>query len=122
MLGEHRRACYAVDERGRYVLVASRGWEVEKVVNAQAIDEIRAQVESIRRQARRGEVSPLAYHMARCQMTHALLAANAGLWGWRVKRHLKPRHFARLGRPLLQRYADALGMTVEALRQVPGDD
>jgi hypothetical protein len=119
ILGEHRRACYALDEQGRYVIVASRGWEVEKVMNAQAVDEIRAQVEMVREQALRGEVSPLAYHMARCQMTPGLLAANAGVWHWRVKRHLAPRHFARLDRGMLQRYADALGMAVEALTQVP---
>ena len=122
ILGDHRRACYALDEHGRYVVVASRGWEVEKVMNAQAVDEIRAQVETVRAQALRGEVSPLAYHMARCQMTPGLLAANAGVWRWRVKRHLAPRPFARLDRALLQRYADALGMTVEALTQVPGKE
>lgn len=121
MLGEHRRAVYATDARGRYVIVPSRGWEVEKVVNAQAIDEIRRHIETIRQQALRGEASPLAYHMARCQMTPSLLAANAGIWRWRVQRHLDPRRFARLDRAGLQRYADVLGMTVEALGQVPAE-
>lgn len=119
ILGEHRRACYALDENGRYVVVASRGWEVEKVMNAQAVDEIRARIEVVREQALRGEVSPLAFHMTRCQMTPGLLAANAGVWSWRVKRHLAPRPFARLNRAMLQRYADALGMTVEALSRIP---
>jgi hypothetical protein len=122
ILGEHKRAVYATDAHGRYVVVPSRGWEVEKVVNAQAIDEIRRHIETVRQQALRGEVSPLAYHMARCQMTPSLLAANAGMWRWRVKRDLDPRRFARLGRASLLRYAEVLGMTVEALRQVPGEE
>ena len=121
MLEGHQRTCYAVDANGRYVVVGSRGWEVEKVVNAQAVDEVRRVIEDARERVLRGEASPLAYHMARCQMDVGLLAANTGIWRLRVWRHLKPAVFASLKRALLQRYADALGMSVDALRAMPGD-
>ena len=121
MLEGHQRACYAVDANGRYVVVGSRGWEVEKVVNAQAVDEVRRVIEDARERVLRGAASPLAYHMARCQMDVALLAANTGMWRLRVRRHLKPAVFAALKPALLQRYADALGLTVDALRALPGD-
>ena len=119
ILQDHRRACYAQDERGRYVVVPSKGWEVETIVNAQAQAEVRAAIEEAREQVLAGRASPLAYHMARRQMTVGLLAANSGIWRLRVRRHLRPRAFARLKRPVLQRYADALGMPVDDLMRVP---
>jgi len=120
MLEGHQRACYALDEDGRYTVVPSTGWEVEKIVNAVAVDEIRATIEAARQRALRGESSALEYHMLRCHMTPAMLAANAGIWKWRVRRHLRPEIFARLGSSLLSRYADALRMSPEELKQVPG--
>lgn len=119
ILGEHRKATYAVDEQGHYVIVPTKGWEVENIVNGLAIGEVRAQIEAVRQQALRGEASALAFHMTRCQMTPALLAANVGLWRWQVQRHLKPAVFARLDVALLARYAAALGMSVAALKEVP---
>ena len=44
ILAGYQRACYAVDEQGRYVVVGSVGWEVEQVVNGQANDEVRAAI------------------------------------------------------------------------------
>jgi hypothetical protein len=120
MLEGHQRACYAVDDAGRYVVVGSKGWAVEKVVNAQAVDEVRRVIDAAHARVLRGEASPLAYHMARCQMDVALLAANTGIWRLRIRRHLKPAVFAGLKPALLQRYADALGMSVDALRRLPG--
>lgn len=119
MLEGHQRACYAVDASGRYVVVGSAGWEVEKVVNAQAVEEVRRAIDAAYERVRRGEASALAYHMACCQMDVGLLAANTGIWSLRVRRHLKPAVFAALKPALLARYADALGLTVEALCRVP---
>ena len=119
ILDGHRRACYAEDEDGHYVIVPSRGWAVEKIVNEQARAEIERAVEQARRRVLQGLTSPLDYHMARRQMDVALLAANSGVWRWRVRRHLRPAVFARLTTSLLQRYADALGIEVRELCGVP---
>jgi hypothetical protein len=119
ILEGHQRACYAVDADGRYTVVASKGWEVEKIVNQQAVAELRAQLEQTRQRVLQGAASALEYHMQRCQMTPSMLAANVGLWAWRVRRHLKPKVFAKLDAALLARYADALRVGVNDLRQVP---
>lgn len=119
VLEGNRRACYAEDEHGRYVVVPSKGWEVEKIVNAQAHAEIDKHVEEARQEVLRGEASPLKYHMLKCQMTPGLLSATAGLWRWQVRRHFKPEVFARLKRPMLERYADAMKMSVEELCKTP---
>jgi len=117
--GGHLRACYAVDQNGKYVLATSRGWEVERIATAQALADLEEKVETVRRDVIAGRLSSLAYHMAARQMTPWLLARNAGTWTWRVRRHLKPRAFSRLSRKALLRYAECLSLPMEALVEVP---
>jgi hypothetical protein len=118
-LGGHRKAVYARDEQGRIVIAASRGWEVEEIVTSHAVDALVAQAEEARQGVLAGTASPLAYWMYACRMDVALLSQTSGFWQWRVRRHLQPAHFARLSDAQLARYADALGKTVEQLRQIP---
>ncbi|MBI5235972.1 MAG: hypothetical protein HY886_06970 [Deltaproteobacteria bacterium] len=115
----NRRACYAQDEHGNYVVVRSIGWHVEDVVNAQAHVEIDRAIESARLEVLSGVSSPLKYHMLRRQMTVGLLAATTGFWRFTVSRHLKLKVFDKLGRPTLERYADCLRMTIDELKRVP---
>ena len=119
ILEGHQRACYAVDEQGRYTIVPSKGWDVEKIVNGQAVAELREELEHTRLRVLAGKASALEFHMQRCQMTPAMLAANTGLWAWRVRRHLKPAAFAKLNQSLLARYADALRMSADHLKLIP---
>ena len=43
---------------------------------------------------------------------------TTGVWRWRIRRHFRPRIFARLPAALRQRYADALGVSLEALGRI----
>jgi hypothetical protein len=117
-LGGHRRAVYAVGDDGRVRLVASRGWEVEEIVTRQAVESLERQASEARQRAVAGAASPLEYHMYRSRMDLALLAQTTGMCRWRVRRHFRPEVFARLSPRLRQRYADALGVTPEALGKV----
>jgi hypothetical protein len=110
---------YAVDEEGRYVQAPSLGWEPKNIANQQAWEQIRKEISSEIEQIRAGKRSPLAYHMARNLMNIGLLASYAGLPRWRVRRHLKPAGFKRLGRDMLKRYADIFGISPEALQKFP---
>jgi len=122
MLEGHQRACYAVDESGRYVVVGSIGWEVEKIVNGQANDEVREAIAAALADVRAGRSSPLAYHMARRQMTPAILSSYSGVSRLRIRWHLRPGPYARLSEPMLRRYAEALNLAVDELRGVPEED
>ena len=114
----HRKAVYAVAEDGKLRLVPSRGWEVEEIVTRQAVEEIERRAQEARGRALAGAASPLEYHMHRARMDVELLAQATGLWRWRVRRHFRADVFARLPPRLRQRYADALGITLEALSRV----
>lgn len=115
----NRRACYAVDSEGRYGVAHSAGWSVERDATEQALLALEAQVECVRQDVLAGNSSSLAYHMHARQMVPSLLAAHVGIATWRVKRHLKPRVFAKLNADLLQRYCECLDLTVEQLAKVP---
>jgi hypothetical protein len=117
-LGGGRKAVYARGADGQVRLVTSAGWQVEEIVTRQALDMLSAQAEAARLCWERGQRSPLEYHMYRARMDLALLSQTSGVWGWRIRRHFRPEVFARLPEKILRRYADAMGITVDALRKV----
>lgn len=119
ILEGHRRACYARDANGQYVVATSRGWEVERLANELAVASVHESIEQARRDVLTGKLSPLAYHMACCHMDARMLATASGIWTWRVRRHLRPEVFAKLPEAVLARYADALRVEVAQLRARP---
>jgi len=114
-LAGHRKAVYAVADDGKLRLVPSRGWEVEEIVTRQAVEDLERRAEEARARVLAGQSSPLEYHMYRARMDLELLSQTTGLWRWRIRRHLRPAAFARLPPALRRRYAEALGVSVEAL-------
>jgi hypothetical protein len=117
--GGHRKLLYATDDRGEYTGVQSNGWDAEAQATLMAVDELNALRDEALQRARRGEASPLEYHMYQRRMDIMTLSQTSGVAKWRVKRHLQPRRFASLPQRLLSKYADALGLSVEALRALP---
>ena len=117
-LAGYRKAVYAVADDGKVRLVASRGWEVEEIVTTQAVQDLERLAREARERALKGLASPLEVHMYRARMDLALLSQTTGLWRWRIRRHFRPEVFAGLSPALRQRYADALGLTLEALGRI----
>ncbi len=114
-----KRACYALDDEGRYVVVPSAGWSAEDVVNSLAVEELARQLEETRQAVEAGLKSPLCYHMERRQMNPEILGKTAGVAVFRVKRHFRPEIFAKLKSSVLSRYARALAVTLDELITVP---
>ncbi len=114
-----KRACYAVNDEGKYVIVPSSGWNEEEFINRLAVDELAVNLENTRKAVIAGEKSPLAYHMERRQMIPDILGKTAGIAVFRVKRHLRPEIFAKLKDSVLERYAQALAVTIDELKKVP---
>jgi hypothetical protein len=118
-LAGQRKLMYARDAEGHSVLVPSRGWEAEEIVTSQAVEALAQQAQEARLRALAGRAAPLEYWMYERRMDVALLAQTSGFWQWRVRRHLTPAGFARLSAKDRQRYADALGMSVDAIGRLP---
>jgi hypothetical protein len=114
-----KRACYALDNEGKYIIIPSSGWSTEEVVNGLAVDELKNKLEETRRDVIQGLKSPLAYHMEYRQMTTEILAKTVGISRFRVRRHFRPEIFAKLKQPVIKRYALALALTEQELKSVP---
>lgn len=119
ILEGERRGVYRPDDQGRFRLVPSDGWKVEEVVTGAAVEAFQRLADQALADCRAGRASPLAYHMYRLRLDPPSLAQAMGIGHWRVRRHLRPRPFARLSRRLLERYADILDMGVEELTRSP---
>ena len=120
-LGGQRKAVYAIDAEGRYMVTRSTGWEAEEVVLDQAIAHFERLAEEALWRVRNKQSAPLEYHMFSKRMDVRLLAQSTGFFKWRVRRHMKPAVFEQLPGKILEQYADALGLTTDALRRVPDD-
>lgn len=114
-----KKGNYALDDNGKYVMVPSKGWVVDEMINRMAYDEYKVKVEETRKAVLAGQKSPLAYYMELRQMTPEILGKTAGIATFRVKRHLRPEIFAKLKEPVLDSYAKALSITREELKTVP---
>ncbi len=114
-----KRACYALDEQGRYVVVPSSGWEAEAIVNGLAMEDWEARLVEIRKEVLAGRQSPLGFYMELRQMTPKILGKTAGIAVFRVKRHFRPEIFAKLKPQVLERYAQALAISTEELKRGP---
>ena len=116
-LDGHRKAVYARGDDGKLHLVASAGWEVEEIVTRQAVEDLERLTADARQRVLAGQTSPLEFHMHRVRMDVPLLAQASGLWQWRIRRHFRPAVFTRLSPRLLQRYAEAMGISVDRLKK-----
>lgn len=114
--GKLRRLTYAVGEDGRYEGVPSVGWEAEIAATRVATERTNARIQAAYEAARDGTTSTLGYHMVAAQMDLVLLANETGIWRWRIRRHVQALPSSSA---LLERYADALGLSVEALTSLP---
>ncbi|MBA3581697.1 MAG: hypothetical protein H0W44_04505 [Gammaproteobacteria bacterium] len=114
-LGGHRKAVYARGADGNIHIVSSSGWQAEEIVTLQAVDDFKEKAAAAKQACLQNTVSPLMFHMYKQRMDLVLLAQSTGLFQWRIKRHFQPRIFKKLSAALLQRYADALGISVTTL-------
>jgi len=120
MIGHYgQEICYAVNEKGRYQLTHSMGWDVKNVVNEQAWELIFLEIKKTHEKVINNKLSPLAFHMITNQMDPGLLGKYVSIAGWRVRRHLKPRVFKGLSDSILSRYAEIFNMTINDLKTVP---
>ena len=110
---------YVHNENGEIEHVRVSGWETVNIVNNDFWESINEKLAGVLERVKKGELSPLAYHMNKYLMDAKVLAQYVGLSRWRVKQHLKPRVFNSLDDETLKRYASFFKITVEQLRGTP---
>jgi len=106
---------YIAGNDGSQKLVSCPVWDPVNIVNRQAWLEIESRVEISKRKIAAGKVSCLHYYMTANQMNSGLLAEYTGLARWRVRLHIIPFFFDRLGADILDRYAEVFKVSAADL-------
>ncbi|MCQ2217187.1 MAG: hypothetical protein MJZ33_01730 [Paludibacteraceae bacterium] len=114
-----RDVAYAVDENGKYTSVISDGWSVKNDALELTMDGINEECEEIRQRVLAGETSLLEYYAAKNLMEVDLLSDYTGISKRNIRKHFDPKVFAQLDEKTLEKYADALRITVEQLTTIP---
>lgn len=111
---------YVTDENDNYTTANSIGWDAKKAALEESMELIHERIEEARKNVANNSASPIVYFMELNKMDLQVLAAYAGIWQWRVKRHLKPKTFKKLSDSTLKKYADTFGITVDELKNFNG--
>jgi hypothetical protein len=106
---------YALDKNGHYTSTQSRGWQPKNEAITMAWEVVYDRAEEARRQVLDGNLSPIAFYMELNVMNVSILASYAGVSRWKVKRHLKMKHFKKLEPEMLAKYAATLNITTAEL-------
>lgn len=122
VLEDNQVVNYALDDDGHYCLTATAGWAPVNEANRLAWEDIKDQLLQVRQDVTSGKMSTLAYYMTRAQMDVALLSSYAGVARWKVRRHLRPAVFKKLGSKQLGHYAQLFSISVAQLVQLPATD
>ena len=117
-VGKVRDVCYATDENGNYTQVLSLGWDPKNEAIRMAWEQVNKKAEIVRVDVKRGKLSPLAFHMEKNMMNVSLLSEYTGFTRLKIKRHLKPKGFNKLGDSELKVYAEALKIKADELKTV----
>lgn len=107
---------YATDEKGNYTTALSTGWEPKTIALSNSIEEISERVAIAKAQVENNKVSPIVYFMEYSRMDIAILSSYVGMWQWRVKRHFKPKVFAKLSDKILQKYTEIFNISIDELK------
>jgi len=116
--GKTRDLYYVLDENGNYVQALSQGWDPKTTVLQQAWDHINEHVEDAKQQVLAGKYSPLYYHMEKAQMDLKLVAEYTGFTKAKIKEHMTPEGFKRLGEDEVAKYVETFNIPAGTLGQM----
>ncbi|MFT2091836.1 hypothetical protein [Paraglaciecola sp. 2405UD69-4] len=114
----HKKLMYAIDKEGHYTGVQSSGWEVESFATSMAVEDLQQLTQEAKEAVKKGELSPLAYHMHKHRLDIANLAQVSGFFQWQVKRHLTPKIFNKLSQRKLDIYCDVFALSRQQLTNI----
>ena len=116
--GKYKEVTYAVDEKGTFEQVLSKGWQPKNDALKYVWEVINVQTRDIGNKVIKGELSSIAYYMEKNLMDVKILSKYMDLSKRKVKKHLHPKGFGKLDNKLLQQYADLFNISLEELQDV----
>jgi len=93
-------------------------WETNNLAAEVFMANYIEEIEPVRNRVLAGVSSPLEYHMEDKFFNISLLSSYTGLSKRHIKKHLKPDNFNQLDEITLNKYAEALGISIAELKTV----
>lgn len=114
---EQQMILYVEKENGQYGPMQTGSY-----ISANYLDDFfykrRNLEDALLKRVKSGEISPIHYFMILEDLTLSELAARAGIWKWKVKRHLKPGHFHDIKSQEMKNYAKVFNVTADEIRNL----
>lgn len=114
-LNGQKKVMYGTNESGEFQRI-NYASSVEEFATITAVEEYKELEKECLEDIKNNIASPIKYYMYKNRMDLPTLSSVVGMFSFRVKRHLKMKHFKKLNNKILQRYADALSIKVDELK------
>ncbi len=119
-LGGEQKVMYAKNGSGEFNRV-NYGSSAEEFATLNAVNEFKLLEEEALLELKDGISSPIKYFMYKNRMDLPTLCGFVGMFRFRVKKHLQLKHFLKLNDKILQKYADAFGITIKQLKSLENE-
>ncbi|WP_419233820.1 hypothetical protein [Aliarcobacter cryaerophilus] len=115
-LNGQQKVMYAKNNSGEFSRV-NYGSSAEEFATLTAVNEYKVLELECLEEIKQGISSPIKYFMYKNRMDLSTLCSGVGMFSFRVKRHLKMKHFNKLNDEILQRYSNLFDISLKELKE-----
>lgn len=114
-LNGQRKVMYGTNESGEFQRI-NYASSVEEFATITAVKEYEELGKECLEEIKKDISSPIKYFMYKNRMDLPTLSSVVDMFSFRVKRHLKMKHFRKLNDKILQKYAFAFNIKIKELK------
>lgn len=114
---EHQLVLYVEQEDGTYGPIQTGSYMVEHYFDDYLEKHKRLEADCLAKLCD-GEISPIGYYMTLINISEADIGRRVNISARKVRNHKDPKHFAKIGLPLVKRYAVVFGVPVANMFQI----
>ena len=115
-LDGQRKVMYGTNESGEFQRV-NYASSVEEFATITAVQEYEELQKECLEDIKNDIASPIKYFMYKNRMDLPTLCSGVGMFSFRVKRHLKMKHFNKLNDEILKRYSNLFDISLKELKE-----
>jgi hypothetical protein len=114
---KHQLVLYVEQEDGTYGPIQTGSYMVEHYFDDYLEKHKRLEADCLAKLCD-GEISPIGYYMTLINISEADIGSRVNISARKVRNHKDPKHFAKIGLPLVKRYAEVFGVPVANMFQI----
>ena len=110
-----KKVMYGTDENGNFQRI-NYSSSIEEFATITAVEEYKKLELECLEEIKNNISSPIKYFMYKNRMDMQTLCGAVDMFSFRVKRHLKMKHFRKLNDNVIKKYADAFNIEIKTLK------